>query len=626
MDNKQSEKTPNVVSKPFMAVGPTLHYSHENVQRCWLLAIGVFCLSCLFWSKILTGSFWAFEFRALTSPALWSLGRSVVTGVSIFEYPWQIFVLGLLMGIISIAPVLISQLMSFGYSVPFILAVVFLANLPGFGIGLFVSCIAVACRPLRFRSRFVAVALCMAPQLVYWGCLGGANVADPVGWVFSFAPWVCAWISGLTIAALVLGIGHFTRYRPGLVWIFTCTTFLMAITVFEVTIGFDELDYQLYVAKNNPEQVEEFRDHSVTEVLDEQITNPSAKLRRHIKSRFYSTEPIPLRGKLKEEIQTQLSYDRWPWWFVIPQELNYHEKKQWLFEQYELFINQRPRSQRMPIALYYKALLNEYSPDIIMLGQKEMLSFYSDYPYERSLDIWRWLYTEFGDSPESIEARWRIAKHLAGDGEFSRAEELLAEGQRMVTARLKLLEEEHEQVQDDAFFTLFRPPADSVITESKLDELERRLAQLRSLISEENRTDKPESVRHLAKFVMLNQHTFNYAVRLDELLQQVGEKDPLGDNVVLAQTRLIPDEQLRTERLSRLHEESPDTDGGKQALYELGFLKISLWRRQDESNAEQKKKYLASARATLTKFIDMYPDSFLAGQVKKNLDVLPSLE
>jgi len=173
MGNKETEKAPIVASKSFMAVGPTLHYSHENVQRCWLLAVAAFGVSCSFWSKILTGSFWSFNFQSVISPKLWYLGQSVITGLSIFEYPWQILVLGLLMGILAIVPVLISQLMSFRYSLPFILLVFFVANLPAFAICLLVSCIAVACRPLRFRSRFISIELCKARQLAFWAYFGG---------------------------------------------------------------------------------------------------------------------------------------------------------------------------------------------------------------------------------------------------------------------------------------------------------------------------------------------------------------------------------------------------------------------------------------------------------------------
>jgi len=63
MDNKQIDKRPEVASKSFMAVGPTLHYSHKNVQRCWLLAVVAFGVSCLFWSKILTGLIRSFDFE-----------------------------------------------------------------------------------------------------------------------------------------------------------------------------------------------------------------------------------------------------------------------------------------------------------------------------------------------------------------------------------------------------------------------------------------------------------------------------------------------------------------------------------------------------------------------------------
>ena len=156
MESNQTEKSPIVVTKSFLTFGPTLHYSHKNVQRFWYFTIFAYGITCLFWSKIATGSFFSFEIEAVATHAFWRLDQSLVTGVSIFEYPWQILVLGLLMGALAIVPVLISQLMSFEYSMPLILEVIMLANLPGFAICLLVSCFAVASRPLRFRSRFLA--------------------------------------------------------------------------------------------------------------------------------------------------------------------------------------------------------------------------------------------------------------------------------------------------------------------------------------------------------------------------------------------------------------------------------------------------------------------------------------
>jgi hypothetical protein len=325
---------------------------------------------------------------------------------------------------------------------------------------------------------------------------------------------------------------------------------------------------------------------------------------------------------LKEEIQTQLSLDRWPWWFVVPAELNYQAKRQWLRQQYGLFISHRSKGRRMPIALYYKAFLSEYSPDIEALGQKEVLHFYCDYPYRRSQDIWEWLHTEFPDSPESLEARWRIAKHWAGLRRFERADRLLAEAQITAAERLRLLEK--EQTQTQTIFSLFRPPADSVMTKVKLEQLQGRLNQLRSLISSQNRTDKVGSAERLAKFVMLNPHGRDYAWQLDDLMGQMGDDDPLRDNILLARTKLIADEQLRAEQLAKLHKKFRESDGGMQALYELGLLKTGLY--QSESNLEQKKKHLADARATLQEFISLYPDSFCADQVKNILDGLPAAD
>jgi hypothetical protein len=555
------------------------------------------------------------------------LGQSVITGassgVSIFEYPWQILVLGLLMGVLAVVPVLISQLMSFSYSLPFILAVFFLADLPGFAICLLVSCIAAACRPLRFRSRIIAVALCTAPQLLYWAYFGGAWKLEPIKLGFSFAPWICAWLIGLSIAGLVLGIGHYTRYRPGLVWASTSFFLVLAIVTFEIRIGFDELDYQLYVAKNNPEEAVEFHEHDITEAFDNTLTDPAVK--KYLAGSFYPTDPIPLRTELKREIQTQLSYDRWPSWFIVTPELNFRAKKEVLFKQYDLFITRRQQSKRMPIALYYKALLSEYRPDYNILGQEEeILSFYNDYPHRDSLPIWHRLYEQFPESGESLEARWRIARDWAGRGEFDQAQKLLAQAQDKLQKRLKLLAK--DQPQSETFFRPFRPLADSAMTAFKLMEMQGKLSQLRNLIGSENRAGEQDTEKRLARFVMLNPHSTDFSWHLDELLKQMGDKDPLRDNILLAKTKLDADEQERAKKLAQLHREFQNTDGGMQALYELGLLKRRQWSQQDKANSELKKKLLVETRATLTSFISLYPSSIHSEQVQKILDDLPAVE
>jgi hypothetical protein len=635
MENRETEKTPKV-SRSFLAVGPTLHYSHRNVQFYWLLAAFMFALSCLFWSRVVTGTFWSFDFESQTIPDFHDLGRATITGVSIFEYPWQIIVLGLLMGIMAVVPVLVAQLMSFGHSFIFVLAVFFLANLPGLAVFLIVSCFAAAARPLRFRSRIIAIALCMAPQLVYWGAFGASRGVGPLEWAFSFAPWIWAWLTGMTVAGLVLGIGHYTRYKPGLIWTFTTTTLLLALVVFEWKIGFDELDYQLYVAQNSPEEAPAFHDHSIREALDKTITDPVEKEYRS--AFFYPTEPIPLREKLKREIQSYLSAreERWPSWFIVSDELQYLDEKEWLNSQYDRFISpprprwmpatlhqriveRRSRSKRMPIALYYKALLNEYSPDLHRIWQDEVLHFYSDYPRDGALRLWFRLYNGFPHSPESMEARWRLARRLAGQKELQKAQALLQEAEAALAEQLTALERT-PLTPSDGFLSVFRPPAASVMNPAKLRDLQGRIYELRSLLGPENLTGGDGAVDRLAQFVMLNPRSLEYGAQLEALLARTGDKDGLRDNLLLAQAKLIADSQRRAERLHELSRTYQNTDGGVQALYELTLLNIRLYQE------EPKKENLQQARKMLTSFVSVYPDNFYTPQVKKNLAALPRPE
>ena len=636
--NAENEKTQAAAApqKSFMTAGPTLHYSHDNVMRFWLLSLAVYVLACMFWSFLVAGTFVSFDFGGMVNPENWRLEAYVLRPLSIFAYPWQIAVLGLVMGMLAVVPPLASQLLSFRHSLPYLLALAILANLPAFAIVVLVSCIAAACRPLRFRSRFIAIALCMAPQLFYWAYFGGLRNTEPLRWGFSFAPWVCAWLVALALAGVVLIIGHFTRYRPGLLWLVGLAALAGAGAVLHYKIGFDELAYQRYVADNDPEAIVEFRDHNLTETLDTTLRNPEAK--RYFANFFYPAEPVMLREKLKDEIQAQLANDRWPFWLQIPDELNFGAKRQWLLGQYEQFIQyprhwwmpsalseklakQRAISKRMPAALYYKALLSEMTPDLAMLMEKETLHFNNDHPHWQCWPLWYKLYEQFPQSSESFEARLRLATHLAGSKQlFQKADELLQETRRMAAVKLTKLEQEQSQTASIAVLSSFAPPPSSAMTVLKLTELLRQVDELAGLISSENYTSDAGTQSRLARFIMLNPHGLEYPAQLEALLVQTDEKDPLRDNLLLAKIRMTKDLQLQGEQLKALNEKYKDRDAGIAALYELALLKVRL--AQDLAGDQQKKQH-AEARETLEYFIAAYPKSNFTENAKIVLNSLP---
>ncbi len=623
-DNKKQTPPPGAPQKSFMTAGPTLHYSHTNVLWCWALTIVIFITVCVFWHSLL-GRGPLLDLSNLLDTSQFHWGRFVVSPISIYEYPWQIVVLGLLMGIIATVPVLVSQLLSFRYSVPLILAIIIVAGLHLFGVFVWLSCLAVACRPLRFRSRFISVALCMAPQLVYWAVWGGYSTIDPVRWGFSFAPWIYAWLTGLAMAGLVLGIGHFTRYKPGLIWTFSLVLLGIAYGVFDRHIGFAELDYQRNVANNNPEDVVQLHDNNVSPTIDSIIQDDA--LRSFLVGKFYPTEPILLREKLKAEIQGLLAYDRWPeWdWFQkrMPENLRYQSKRRQLITRYNVFMNRWPDSKRVPIALYFKAILNEYHPDVRYFGNTEILRFYSDYPFYDNLLIWQELYERFPQSPESFEARWRIAMQEAGKERFDRAEEMCQVALAMIRDyQQRLSKAQAEPVDSDSIFTAFQEPAGTVMTSFKLQDLESRLRELQNLIRPVNRGNDDNSRRRLATFVILNPYALDYMEKLDRLLEEMAEDDPLRDNVRLEAIMWVEDAKQRQRKLVEFINRFGDADAAVRARYELALATVQLWK-EPGIPEQARQDLLAQTRTILTDFLEQHPDSIFAAQAQELLNSLP---
>ncbi len=610
------EKSNGGPSKSFMTIGPTLHYSHANVHWCWAASILIYLGICLFWTRIHAGIV-SLDLSTLSILESSKLYPYVVNPLSIYQYPWQILVLGLLMGIMALTPLMTAQLLSFVYCLPYLVIVALLGRLPLLASFLFISCVAVACRPLRFRSRFISIALCMAPQLVYWIWFAGGE-QDPIRWGFSFAPWFCAWLSALIVAGGAIILGHFNRYRPILLWSTPALVAAVAMGVFVRHIGFAELDFQLYIAGNSPEDIREFHEHDLSKVIDRIIDDPAT--RGFLAGLFYPTDPVLLRRDLIREIQIQLGYDRWPNWFDVPDELKYQEKRQQLLRQYDRFIEKWPASKRMPIALYSKAILKETSPDIRYFGQTEQLRFYVDYPHHEYLDIWLKLMEQFPQSPESIEARYRYAVHLAGREQFDKAEELCAAAEERIAERLKSPQSASGQ---DSFWSAFTRPPRTVMTPIRLQWLQQRIRELRRLIGPEHLRTDEASRRRLAQFVILNPYRRDYVDQLDELLSKTETGDPSRDNLLLARTVLIPDKVQRADALKKLFQEYPRSDGGVRALYELGVLKVGQWK-DKQTPPDQRSLYLNEARTILGDFISAFPDSIYGPQARALLESLPT--
>jgi hypothetical protein len=357
----------------------------------------------------------------------------------------------------------------------------------------------------------------------------------------------------------------------------------------------------------------------MTESIDAAIHDD--EIRIYLAGLFYSPDTILLREELKNELRHGLDRDRWPVWFSVPQEIDYHKKRTELVDQYDRFLEKRPKSDRIPVALYYKAMLMELSPDTREFGRNEILKFSNNHPSSDSLAIWWELSYKHTTRPEALEAKWRIAMNQASNGRFEKARELCQIASMLLTNRLTINENAPKK---GTIWTAFSKPAKTVMTRVKLQDLDLRLKKLELLISEDNLSKDPASKERLARFIMLNENKIEYPEQVELLLGEVKDDDPLMDNILLAKAIGEEDLYRKSELLNTIIAKYEKSDGGMEAKYEMGVLSVRLWKNTEDEKL--KENHLKTAKSILSNFVSDYPESIFSSEAQAVLEGLPVTE
>ncbi|AQQ08473.1 hypothetical protein L21SP3_00254 [Sedimentisphaera cyanobacteriorum] len=603
--------------KPFMTMGPTLHYKHSNVVRGWWLAVIVYLIACLFWSKVLWGNIDLVSFQQLNSNLdIWLVGHLVKNPVSIYEYPWHIFVLGGLAAVITFLPLMISQLLSFSYSILPVIFCFTVARLPGLAVMLLLACFMVAARPLRFRSRFISLVLCSSPVLLYFIITGKAPDPDPLKWGLSFSPWLLSWLLGLGLCGIILSVGHFTRYRPGQIWIAGAVMLMLSAFIFFDRISFAESDYKLYIQSNSPDSIENFQTHDISSILDKAARNPLFSS----DERFaYAPDPHIYREELIYELQEMLSLGTWPFWFIENCDsdfYDYERKRRAVIEQYDYFTAEHPGSSRVASALYYKAILNEYQPDIPAIKELEVLRFYSEFPRAEVYPDWIKLYAKYPESVESLEARWRMAMNLAGRKKFNTAASLCREVLDLADKKREIVEKNRNDETE-----IFQKPPETVVTPMDLQGLLHRTRYYLRFLKGEYLEAEPAL---LAKFIRLDKRSMDYLSKLKSIEKRLPDDSPLADNVRLEILQKQYYGLSLVENLKKFVEKFPQADGALEAKYLMGkrYAKLGL----EESDPAKKAEFIDQANTLLTTLIEDNPETIFVKDIKKLLSNLPKEE
>lgn len=635
--------------------GATMSYPRWSRNVFWLCNLFLYVMLNVFDLRLRTGQ-WLPSGHTLTPPQ--PLVDMLLSPLSVFQYPSQILVVGMLMALICTVPILTALLYNLWYSIPFIFVVLILGSNPFLALCLLVSCAAISFDPLRFKSKFVAVLLWLSPEVLYWTLFSGDYPQqDALRWAVLYAPWALAFFNCLFVVGLVIGIGHFLRYRPGLLMPLFGLLLAGTVTFFHFTVGMNERDFQDKVYRNSPQMVDAFQSKSILPFVEEEAAERLAK------ADHLNPEAV------KNEIRTL-----WRWAFSMGftpnrEVITYHRARYRAISNVKSFIsgNRNRMDKRLPDALYYLGLLYDLSVDFRALRDLDTLRFYHNRPVieseandawyelihnyelnksgklslsqadnslsgrpENSLLYWQTILSDYGDSDVSIEARWRIAYVISSQPPndasdsypLDRALDLLDQAHRQCETRLEI---RRQQKNEKVFWEkhlgeIFKRPEET-LTESDFVGLLHRIGALRRVLNKENRTGHVSHDKRLTQFIALDPHQYLYEENLKELKETSTPPDPLMDNIELAQAMLLTNRIERRSRLADLAERYPDQDGGIEAMLELA--KLLLDDRQRSEHRADRQGLLTEAQKHLQHIVASRPGSIIAEQAQSLIKINP---
>ena len=620
--------------KRWLSDGPTVAFARRYRYACWAFNLLLYILLNLFYLRLQTGVWLPWQYTNETT----TLTEQLLSPLSIFDFPAHIFVIGLLMALLCVLPILIAQLYNIWHAIPFIAAALFCGHQQIFSLCLLVSCVAASFEPFRFKSKFVAAVMCLIPELLYVVIFSGSNPeTEALRWAVLYAPWVLAFFFCLIFFGIILGIGHFVRYRPGVITPIFGLVLAGTVLLFHQKIGMNERDFQAYVYQFRPETVINLCSKDIQPLLEEEkakrlelmpFLNPETideelldDWKRAFQASFLESEAV------RENTETIVK--------AIIEARKFVQAKERARQNINRFIQMYPNEKRVADALYYKGLLLDLKPNVRHLEEQKRLSFYTDIPAPTSQAVWQEILDRFDGFPVAIASRWRFAVlSLQAEEEkpdyrkrYRQVRELLLEAEKSSRVQLEQREEEERRAASQTTWMpsmrdVFNPKA-PILSVEALNAIIRRIGILRALIAKENRPDDVKHGKRLADFIGLDPYQLDYISLLKDLKINAPQPDPLIDNIELAETMLMEDPERKGLELRKLIRKYPKQDGGNQARIELAKLYLEKYNRSNNEN--DRATLLQDGRELLTPVLDLPPESIFVQQALELLRKWPGV-
>ena len=634
--------------------GATMAYPKRLRLIFWFVNLALYVLLLSFDLRMRTGN-WFPDGQAPAAPE--TLIQTFLSPLNIFQFPAHIFVIAAVTALLCAVPILTSLLYNVWHALPFLLTALFMGQHGSLVLCLLISCAAVSFRPLRFKSKFVALVLWLTPEVLYWVLYSGKNPEqDVLRWAVLYAPWAFALLDYLLICGVVILVGHFVRYRPGVLMPIFGLVLGLTVLLFHLQIGMNERDFQALAAQNAPERIAEFQSRSITPLIEQEAAE---RVKEH-----------PGRDVRKTEGEIRIL---WRWAFSLgpdssnPLVVAYQMRRYQAIWQIKQLLKSLPTADsRRADALYYIAVLYDLRVDLMSLRNDDMLRFYFDQPQylseidaswqklfhgfrwrqqgmsenaasgliyqppESSRPYWQRILERFEQTEVAIEARWRLAwfeaTHLPTEpGQtygFAQAAQLAAEGRRRCDEAIERRRKATEQIGwlETHLGRVFSEPRPT-LSNAELAALQTRIGRLEMLLGDENRSGHLQHDRRLAEFIALDRRRLEYEDQLKRLQQEAVAPDPLLDNIELAQALLVSDSDELRIRLLGLVERYPQTDGGLEGMMILA--QMFLEDRQRSDHLADRQELLAEAQRYLRHIISSRPDCYLAPRARDLLEQNP---
>jgi hypothetical protein len=505
---------------------------------CFAVAMAIYVLTCTFWQYLSSGSVWGAvgpSLNAYRQALIAPLGEMFQGPVSIFNYPWMIVIIGLTLGVMILAPLVVAIMYRLWAGMALLAVAALIGHVPVLAVTLAMGCLLATRTSLRNDMPLLSAIIGTIPAGLYlylFSFAGGdcPGILPMQRWI-PYAPFAVAAVCALVTLTAIMALSHLTTWRLGLLWPAMSIMLLASLYLFNTRVGTAELQYTLIAGRLaggctifQPSLLDNWRRANKADKLDQAAI--SKALQRE------------LRGNQDDLIA---ACDR--------------------------FLTLHPSHGRAPAVLWIKAQCQSLQLDQLAL-HTGTINFTDNYPLESSRQAWEELSTNFAAAPQAALAQWHLGELALRRGNVKQATEYLNSAGQHLWANSAGRQQDQQDQQPKLFSPLESLPAGQSYEQARIE-----VDRLTWLISVNKLADDSVALAKMSQYLSLNPFSQHYAQELAGLIKSPPDT-AVSRNIMVALARVTSDYRTKVDILNTVLTDGSDADACVEANYELATLSL----------------------------------------------------